>query len=50
MTDSLIWLLPVWIIGAPLAAAIVNLVSTPKSGSSLDRPHADNSTLRRTPV
>lgn len=53
MTSSLTWLLPAWIIGAPLLGAIVNLMSTPKADRSLDRPHVaslDSSQLRRTAV
>jgi hypothetical protein len=48
MISSLNWLLPAWIIGAPLLGAVVILFSTPKADSSLDRSlPLDNSALRR---
>ena len=41
---SLSWLLPVWIIGAPLLLALINLMTTPKRDYSTshrdERDHA----------
>jgi hypothetical protein len=49
MISSLNWLLPAWIIGAPLVGAIVILLSTPKPDASFDRSHPqDRAALGRT--
>ncbi len=34
-SETFAWLLPVWIIGAPLVVAIIDRMSTPKRGSAL---------------
>lgn len=36
------WLLPVWILGAPLIAAVINLMQTPKADSTRDGAYRDD--------